>query len=577
MIVGLVQLSWVNGEAYDQIEITRDGASLTLVGGGITSVLDDTVGAGIHEYTVTPRIDGLDGATVICSATIVPEPVNTLVCAGGALEATLSWILGEIYDEIEVRRDGTPILLLLGSATTATDVTATVGSHTYSVVGRVGGVDASPQNCVVTVVPPPVVALACSGGAGTATLYWVNGMAYASIEVRRDGLLVAALPGADVGYTDVSPPIGAVTYTVLGRTAGLGSTESPCSITVALAPILDFTCPTIGDTIAMTWSPGATYDAIELRRDGALIATLSGTDASYLDLLAQGGTHLYSLIPSLGGTSATESTCTGSMNPAPVTALSATIVDPCSCQALLTWSNREPYDSLEVRLDGVLTATVAGTDTSLALTLPSNGTFDLCVRPITDAMAGTDECALVTCAPVLAEPIGTLICLVDDPTCTATVTWGSHPTAASIEVRLDGVLVASLAGTQTLASVNLVGTSAQTIEVSGVSICGDPLPASTCSVDCQPPVQFVRGDANGDGSYNISDPIVTLIHLFGSGSVACTSALDTNDDELVDLSDVISSLDGIFGLGGLPGVPFPGCGSDPTTGPLDCVAVPLCP
>lgn len=82
---------------------------------------------------------------------------------------------------------------------------------------------------------------------------------------------------------------------------------------------------------------------------------------------------------------------------------------------------------------------------------------------------------------------------------------------------------------------------------------------------------FVRGDSNGDGQRDITDPIHTLNVLFlGEGSHACEDAADHNDDGLVDISDAIAGLG--FQFLGLepPPAPFPSCGSDPTPDPLGC-------
>ncbi|MDE0958198.1 MAG: PKD domain-containing protein, partial [Planctomycetota bacterium] len=89
--------------------------------------------------------------------------------------------------------------------------------------------------------------------------------------------------------------------------------------------------------------------------------------------------------------------------------------------------------------------------------------------------------------------------------------------------------------------------------------------------------QFVRGDGNNDGSFDISDPVLSLEVLFGNGTVNCLSALDVNDDSAVNLADVVSGLAAIFGTGTAPTAPFPGCGADPTVDTLGCVGAANCP
>ncbi len=84
------------------------------------------------------------------------------------------------------------------------------------------------------------------------------------------------------------------------------------------------------------------------------------------------------------------------------------------------------------------------------------------------------------------------------------------------------------------------------------------------------PGDFIRGDTNGDGFFDISDPIHTLGFLFQGSPADCLDRHDSNDDGQVDISDPISSLAGLFLGGGLPRPPFPDWGPDPTPDPLSC-------
>ncbi|MDE0961370.1 MAG: PKD domain-containing protein, partial [Planctomycetota bacterium] len=89
--------------------------------------------------------------------------------------------------------------------------------------------------------------------------------------------------------------------------------------------------------------------------------------------------------------------------------------------------------------------------------------------------------------------------------------------------------------------------------------------------------QFVRGDGNDDGTFDISDPVLSLEYLFGNATIQCLSALDVNDDAAVNLADVVSGLGAIFGTGTAPTAPFPACGADPTGDALGCVEAANCP
>lgn len=82
---------------------------------------------------------------------------------------------------------------------------------------------------------------------------------------------------------------------------------------------------------------------------------------------------------------------------------------------------------------------------------------------------------------------------------------------------------------------------------------------------------FIRGDSNGDGTLDISDPIRTLSYLFAGGvSIACLDAADANDDGAVDISDAIHSLSYLFTGGKDIPPPTIMSGMDPTTDQLGC-------
>lgn len=93
-------------------------------------------------------------------------------------------------------------------------------------------------------------------------------------------------------------------------------------------------------------------------------------------------------------------------------------------------------------------------------------------------------------------------------------------------------------------------------------------------------VDLVRGDCNTDASFDISDPIAGLGHLFPAGTppgLACDDACDCNDDGVIDLADMICMLAGLFGTTTVPlASPHPDCGPDATPDNLDCASHP-CP
>jgi hypothetical protein len=88
---------------------------------------------------------------------------------------------------------------------------------------------------------------------------------------------------------------------------------------------------------------------------------------------------------------------------------------------------------------------------------------------------------------------------------------------------------------------------------------------------------FARGDANGDGEIDISDPLFTLGFLFlGTALPGCMDALDADDSGVVDISDAVGLLTFLFLGGPPPPLPFRDCGFDRSLDALDCHASRRC-
>jgi hypothetical protein len=90
------------------------------------------------------------------------------------------------------------------------------------------------------------------------------------------------------------------------------------------------------------------------------------------------------------------------------------------------------------------------------------------------------------------------------------------------------------------------------------------------------PVGFLRGEATGDGSIDISDAVKILSYLFAGTGIGCSKSADSNDDGTVDITDAIYLLTWLFSAGNQPPPPVDTCGPDPTPDELDCREPPAC-
>ncbi|MEE2890298.1 MAG: hypothetical protein VX404_07625 [Planctomycetota bacterium] len=77
--------------------------------------------------------------------------VSNLTCTQAGEQVDLGWTNGEVYDAIEITRDGSTVASIAGSSTSWTDTSPTPGAHTYAVNGTQAGVPSGPVTCSVTV------------------------------------------------------------------------------------------------------------------------------------------------------------------------------------------------------------------------------------------------------------------------------------------------------------------------------------------------------------------------------------------------------------------------------------------
>ena len=79
---------------------------------------------------------------------------------------------------------------------------------------------------------------------------------------------------------------------------------------------------------------------------------------------------------------------------------------------------------------------------------------------------------------------------------------------------------------------------------------------------------------DNDGRWTVLDAVHVISALTEPGRrIECADSADFDDDGAVQVDDALLLLRFIFAAGGVPPVPYPGCGFDPTTdgaGNLGC-------
>lgn len=278
-------------------------------------------------------------------------------------------------------------------------------------------------------------------------------------------------------------------------------------------------------------------------------------------------------VVSVAGVSFVPSQVSGTVTvlPPPVSGLACTASDACACVFSVTWTNEATYDSIEVREDGVLAATLAGTATSTSITTTIGVPVEVGITGIVGASVSAVALCTASCSDVpVPEAPTDLACAVNDAACEATLTWVNVGLYDSLAVESDGVVVATLPGSATSALVALGDLLPHELCVTASNACDEPSASVCCTAQCAPPPEFRRGDDNSDGSRDISDAIFTLTYLFADGASRCLDAMDTNDNGLSEIADPIYNLNFIFSNGEPPPAPYPDCGSDDTADSLGC-------
>ncbi|MEC9477492.1 MAG: hypothetical protein VX764_10680 [Planctomycetota bacterium] len=278
---------------------------------------------------------------------------------------------------------------------------------------------------------------------------------------------------------------------------------------------------------------------------------------------------------------------------------------PAPGQMQLDWTNSGVFDSFEIVCDGVVVASLPGSDTSYThFCDPDSTVCCTVVGTVCGITVESEPCCCVPAGPCLEfEEDYSIECDPDGEGHILTFQFINLSGLTVHKVVIPGE-IATTSGTATvsdnvivfvpgIANGDLVNIS---VPISG-AMGGDLLTlpfalmhknddgsvVECCSDEIiieVPPCEqeFIRCDNNRDGGCDIGDAIFLLTFLFLNGApCSCLDACDCNDDGVIDLGDVIFKLSFLFIGGPPPPSPWPQCGIDPTPDNLDCLSFPPCP
>ncbi len=388
-----VMLTWVDGDDYEAIQISRDGVNIATLPGGVAgearSYLDAGVAPGVHAYCVT----GIIGKKLI------PPACCRVEVPGGGVPSPRNLTCTLVRGPIPIPDP------------------AVIEDNTID--GVVIGPDGQPVN---DDFPVPIQYV---------LLRWENPVDYAKIVITRNGMVVATLPGTESAYRDQVAGGGKFVYTVAGVQGNAVSKPAECTVEAppgAVPPPQDFSCtvddlvlnpddPATGangvpgdvivapiNVVLLKWWNPVDYSSLVVLRDGVVLARLPGDAMLHRDVSPPSGKHTYGIFGRLrDGRESKVVECeviVGGRVP-PVADLICGAQEKANPDTIdLAWKNQAEYDGILISRNNVLLARLPGDSTSYRDTGLTPGVYIYAVV----ATIGGRRSPAVTCQAVIEGP-----------------------------------------------------------------------------------------------------------------------------------------------------------------------------
>lgn len=267
----------------------------------------DASSVGAYDVLVSnlcgSTLSGAATLTELVGPTLTLEPVGQTRTVGQSVVLTGSAV-GTPPLSFQWLKDGSPLAGATSDTLTIDPVLlADAGSYQLEVTNACAVTTS--MAAVLEVLEIPVVSdLTCCAEDATVELCWTNNFSYTAINIYRDGVSIASLPGSASCYSDLTPGSGSYGYEIAGVSGSEESMLVSCQETVFDAPSA-LTCTVQNPTfllpdVQLAWTLPTAYDSVRIYRDGLLIDTVPGTDVSYLDFDVAPGSYSYEVEGILG-------------------------------------------------------------------------------------------------------------------------------------------------------------------------------------------------------------------------------------------------------------------------------------
>ena len=248
-VIATTGMDGKQGHGYTQVELAQlkmaDTTAYPAFAGNVTVIDARATYEGLDFWqpvSLAPADEGYhwnrSGKTYLHLGLAMGDAMNLLAPGRTpyrlrASGTTLTWKNGtEIPTSVRVLRNSVEIAAAApADPPVFVDATAPLGDLEYELQFTMPGAPAAP---LVISHSTGVTDLTASYRSNGMRLSWSNNLGYTGIEVRRNGSLIATLPGNATSYTDPTPPAGANTYTVAPTDPG--STPAEVAVSVSAAP-----------------------------------------------------------------------------------------------------------------------------------------------------------------------------------------------------------------------------------------------------------------------------------------------------------------------------------------------------
>ncbi len=610
-----VDLAWTNAEPYDSIEITRDGAFFATLGGGATSFSDLSPAAALHTYGVNAIALGVPSGPATCDVDF-PFPLTVSLPGGPVTEVSPAG-----GDVIAVQIDVTPGFTILPGTESLWIDTGT--GYFSTPLAHVSGnqYDATfPSILCGTIFPYYVSATANTGlvvsfpaGGPSSPLIAASALAFLDTLDELEsagGWLVGPPNDATTGTWTFGNPNGTAAqpeddhtptgvncwFTGQGTPGGASGTNDVDGGTTTLyTSFLDLSGASDPEISYWRWYSN---DSGAAPNEDVMLVEVSGNGLDWVEVETVGPAgpeasgewfeHTFRVLDLIGLSPSTQvrfqvsdllsgSIVEGAIDDFRITDLDCSFSD-CNGNGMDDTIDLSSGTSVDCNVNGIPDeCDIAGGQSA---DCDLNGVPDICDIALgavdCDGNGVPDSCEIAAGGD--CDSNGLLdACEIAGGTATDCDANGAIDSCdiagGAADCDTDGGLDSCqiAAGTAldcntngAIDSCDIAGGGSQDLDLDGIPD------------ECQA-LEFVRGDANGSGTHDISDAVAMLSVIFAGVPTTCQLALDANADGSVNIADPVRLLGYLFS--GDPGLsaPFPGCGPEPVPSGISCDSFPVCP